>query len=132
MGVGGGQDLPCLDRIVRSVARGVADGAVDQHVAVAVDDLEQADRAVEITRITQHGVPLRSAATASIEPKIVEVVTEVIRDICRRGVAVLLVEQFATRAVLSPTPLNPPRRSGAGVSRCRTTMAGSSQAVGTR
>ena len=37
--------------------------------------------------------------TEGLAPKIVEVVTEVIRDICRRGVAVLLVEQKLTMAL---------------------------------
>jgi len=37
--------------------------------------------------------------TEGLAPKIVEVVTEVIRDICRRGVAVLLVEQKLTIAL---------------------------------
>ena len=37
--------------------------------------------------------------TEGLAPKIVEVVTEVIRDICRQGVAVLLVEQKLTIAL---------------------------------
>ena len=37
--------------------------------------------------------------TEGLAPKIVEVVTEVVRDICRRGVAVLLVEQKLTIAL---------------------------------
>ena len=37
--------------------------------------------------------------TEGLAPKIVEVVTEVIRDICRRGVSVLLVEQKLTIAM---------------------------------
>ena len=37
--------------------------------------------------------------TEGLAPKIVEVVTEVIRDICRQGVAVLLVEQKLTIAM---------------------------------
>ena len=37
--------------------------------------------------------------TEGLAPKIVEVVTEVIRDICRHGVAVLLVEQKLTIAL---------------------------------
>jgi branched-chain amino acid transport system ATP-binding protein len=37
--------------------------------------------------------------TEGLAPKIVEVVTEVIRDICRRGVSVLLVEQKLTIAL---------------------------------
>ena len=37
--------------------------------------------------------------TEGLAPKVVEVVTEVIRDICRRGVAVLLVEQKLTIAL---------------------------------
>ena len=37
--------------------------------------------------------------TEGLAPKIVEVVTEVIRDICRQGVSVLLVEQKLTIAM---------------------------------
>jgi len=37
--------------------------------------------------------------TEGLAPKIVEVVTEVVRDICRQGVAVLLVEQKLTIAL---------------------------------
>jgi branched-chain amino acid transport system ATP-binding protein len=37
--------------------------------------------------------------TEGLAPKVVEVVTEVIRDICRQGVAVLLVEQKLTIAL---------------------------------
>jgi branched-chain amino acid transport system ATP-binding protein len=37
--------------------------------------------------------------TKGLAPRIVEVVTEVIRDICRRGVSVLLVEQKLTIAM---------------------------------
>jgi branched-chain amino acid transport system ATP-binding protein len=37
--------------------------------------------------------------TEGLAPRIVEVVTEVIRDICRRGVSVLLVEQKLTIAM---------------------------------
>ena len=44
-------------------------------------------------------VILLDEPTEGLAPKIVEVVTEVIRDICRRGVAVLLVEQKLTMAL---------------------------------
>jgi branched-chain amino acid transport system ATP-binding protein len=37
--------------------------------------------------------------TEGLAPKIVEVVTDVIRDICRQGVSVLLVEQKLTIAM---------------------------------
>ena len=37
--------------------------------------------------------------TEGLAPRVVEVVTEVVRDICRRGVAVLLVEQKLTIAL---------------------------------
>jgi branched-chain amino acid transport system ATP-binding protein len=37
--------------------------------------------------------------TEGLAPKIVDVVTEVIRDICRRGVSILLVEQKLTIAM---------------------------------
>ena len=37
--------------------------------------------------------------TEGLAPKIVETVTEVIRDICRQGVSVLLVEQKLTIAM---------------------------------
>ena len=46
-----------------------------------------------------HRVILLDEPTEGLAPKIVEVVTEVIRDICRRGVAVLLVEQKLTMAL---------------------------------
>jgi branched-chain amino acid transport system ATP-binding protein len=44
-------------------------------------------------------VMLVDEPTEGLAPKIVEVVTEVIRDICRQGVAVLLVEQKLTIAL---------------------------------
>jgi branched-chain amino acid transport system ATP-binding protein len=44
-------------------------------------------------------VILLDEPTEGLAPKIVEVVTEVIRDICRKGVAVLLVEQKLTMAL---------------------------------